>query len=437
LLCSGVFVAGRAAAAVIDDDLRHEMYPVNWDAITVAVDDATRTVTLTLGDTRARARAHGGQGATILPPGLDAVHFTPTEVTPDVPDAATTPWPMGDLLPDEPAPAGVDQAALDVALALAFDEGQWGPDMRTRGLVVCQHGRLVAERYATGFDRHSRHICFSMGKSITAALVGVLVREGVLGLHDYAPLAEWQGLDDPRRMIRLSQLLNMSSGLLFRRGGQGDPAEIALTALDDHMLIYYGGVDVFAHAISRPLEFTPGAYWRYRNCDPLTLGAIVRRTVEARGEDYLTFPQRALFDRIGMREMVLETDPWGNFIMTGFEYGTPRDWARFGLLHLWNGLWQPTGERLLTEQWVEFIRRPAPAAPDREYGGQFWLNAGGAWPDVPRDAYSAQGARGQVTLIVPSRDAVIVRMGHTTGSATEREDELYNDVFGRILAALE
>jgi CubicO group peptidase (beta-lactamase class C family) len=238
-------------------------------------------------------------------------------------------------------------------------------------------------------------------------------------------------------MIRLSQLLNMSSGLLFRRGGQGDPAEIALTALDDHMLIYYGGVDVFAHAISRPLEFTPGAYWRYRNCDPLTLGAIVRRTVEARGEDYLTFPQRALFDRIGMREMVLETDPWGNFIMTGFEYGTPRDWARFGLLHLWNGLWQPTGERVLTEQWVEFIRRPAPAAPDREYGGQFWLNAGGAWPDVPRDAYSAQGARGQVTLIVPSRDAVIVRMGHTTGPATEREDELYNQVFGRILSALE
>jgi len=91
--------------------------------------------------------------------------------------------------------------------------------------------------------------------------------------------------------------------------------------------------------------------WRYRNCDPLRLGLIVRRTVEARGADYLTFPQRALFARVGMRSMVLEPDPWGNFIMTGFEYGTPRDWARFGLLHLWDGVWRPTGERVLPEGW--------------------------------------------------------------------------------------
>jgi CubicO group peptidase (beta-lactamase class C family) len=370
-----------------------------------------------------------------LPPGRDAVEFTPVEIVPDLPDAAATSWPMGDVLPDE-EPAGIDRAALEAALDFAFDDGAHPAPYRTRGLVVCQGGRIVGERYAPGFDTHSRHICFSMGKSLTAALVGILIGDGAFGLHDYTPLAEWQGLDDPRRMIRISQLLNMSSGLLFRRAGNGDPAEIALTTLDDHIYIYYGGIDVFAHSIGRPLEFTPGAYWRYRNCDPLTLGAIVRRTVEARGENYLTFPQRRLFDPIGIRNMVLETDPWGNFIMTGFEYGTPRDWARFGLLHLWDGVWNPTGQRVLPEGWIRFISTPAPAAPAREYGGQFWTNAGGAMPAVPRDAYSAMGARGQITLIVPSRDAVIVRMGHTTGAAEETSDRFFNEVFGRIVSAL-
>jgi CubicO group peptidase (beta-lactamase class C family) len=227
----------------------------------------------------------------------------------------------------------------------------------------------------------------------------------------------------------------MSSGLDFMRAQDEDRLALGWTSRDDHMYIYFGAIDVFKHSISRPLEFPPGTLWRYRNGDPLSLGAIVRRTVEARGEDYLTFPQRALFDKLGMRNMVLETDPWGNFIMTGYDYGTARDWARFGLLHLRDGVWPVTGERILPEGWVDFISAPAPAAEERQYGGQFWLNAGGRHPDIPRDAFWAAGAWGQVTMAIPSRDMVIVRLGHAQ-YADDSFDTYLNDVYRRILGAV-
>ena len=144
--------------------------------------------------------------------------------------------------------------------------------------------------------------------------------------------------------------------------------------------------------------------------------------MEARGEEYLSFPQRALFDRIGIRQMVLEPDPWGNFIMTGFEYGVARDWARFALLHLWDGLWRPTGERILPEGWSRLVSTPITATPDPiyagrfpggHYGGQFWLNATGRWPNVPRDAYWTWGLYDSVTLVIPSLDLVVARAGQS------------------------
>jgi CubicO group peptidase (beta-lactamase class C family) len=393
-------------------------------------------VTVTAPDGSSRTAVHhAGLGSTILPEGADSVCFTPVPVVPDLPDPATTRWPMGDLLAAAPPP-GIAPAVLDAALDRAMDDAAWARSPRTRGLVVVAHGQIVAERYAPGFDRTTRQICWSTGKSITAALIGILIHQGYYALDDFAPIAEWKGLDDPRRMIRIRHLLNMSSGLLFRRCGAGDPEEYVGTSLDDHMYIYDGAIDVFAHAISRSLEFVPGTFWRYRNCDPLSLGAIVRRTVEARGEAYLTFPQRALFDKIGIRDMVLEPDPWGNFIMTGYEWGTPRDWARFALLHLWDGVWM--GERILPEGWTTFVSSPAPADYSRNYGGQFWLNAGGAWPDVPRDAYWAAGAWGQYAIVIPSRDLVIVRMGQTleTPALPEGRASYMNQIVRDILAAV-
>lgn len=437
-LCSGIFVAGRERDDVLENDMRPTGILTGLgDDLTIDVDRTRRRVTVTAPNGPARTAVyHAGQGCTILPEGADDVFFTPVPVVPDLPDAATTPWPMGDLLPTDALPAEVDEHALMAALDRAMDADAWPMPPRTRGLVVVHRGRIIGERYAPGFDRTVRQICWSTGKSITAALIGILVQQGHFGVDDFAPVAEWKGLDDPRRMIRLRHLLNMSSGLLFRRCGAGDPEEYTGTSLDDHTYIYDGAIDVFAHSIGRPLEFVPGTYWRYRNSDPLTLGAIVRRTVEARGEEYLTFPQRALFDKIGIRNMVLEPDPWGNFIMTGYEWGVPRDWARFGLLHLWDGVWQ--GERILPEGWTTFVSTPAPADPSKNYGGQFWLNAGGAWPDVPRDAYWPAGAWGQYAIVIPPRDMVIVRMGQTLDAPAQPEGRksYMNQIVRDILAAV-
>ena len=185
-------------------------------------------------------------------------------------------------------------------------------------------------------------------------------------------------------------------------------------AYPDHYYVYSGAMDVFRYVVSRPLLYEPNTVGRYRNVDPLTLGYIIRRTVEGRGEAYLSYPQRALFDEIGIRKLVLETDPYGNFISSGYELGTARDWARIGLLYLQDGVWQ--GRRLLPEGFVDFVRTPAPAWANEEgsksvprYGGGWWLNTTGNW-DAPYDAYYAAGAGGQTTLVIPSRDIVIVRL---------------------------
>ncbi|HUG16466.1 MAG TPA: serine hydrolase [Thermomicrobiales bacterium] len=436
LLCSGRFVIGREADEFMARDLkthlRPEGMPLDWDEITVEIDEQARTVTLSaLGNSRT-AVCNGRQGCTIIPRD-GRLHFTPVPVAPNLPDAETTPWPMGDLLPRVPLPAEVNEAALRVALDLAFDDSRQPVPVETRAMAVLYQGRLIAERYAPGFGQDTRHVSWSMGKSIASALIGTLVRDGCFTVIDRAPIEAWSASDDPRREITIANLLHMSSGLGFMRAQDDDRLELGWTSLDDHMYIYYGGVDVFAHSTSRQLEHAPGTFWRYRNCDPLTLGRIVRQTVEARGEEYLSYPQRALFDRVGMRNMVLEVDPWGNFIMTGFDYGTARDWARLGLLHLRDGVWQ--GERILPEGWVDFVRAPAPADSERHYGGQFWLNAGGRLPNVPHDAYWPAGAWGQVVFIIPSRDIVMARLGHSTDTG-DAFDAFLDTTISGILGAI-
>jgi CubicO group peptidase (beta-lactamase class C family) len=177
-------------------------------------------------------------------------------------------------------------------------------------------------------------------------------------------------------------------------------------------------VDAFRYAATRPLQWPPGTVGRYRNTDPVLVNYLVRLAVERRGEEYLSFPQRALFDKIGIRTMVLETDPFGNFLTQGYELASARDWARLGNLYLQDGVWN--GERILPEGYVKFVSTLAPAwvADQRSvYGGFFWINGTGSLP-VPREAYYMAGAGGQFTLIIPSHDLVVVRLGHDRGGRT-------------------
>jgi len=244
---------------------------------------------------------------------------------------------------------------------------------------------------------------------------GVLIKQRVYDLGQPAPIPEWQGPGDPRAKIRIADLLRMSSGLRIR--APADPDYDPSGPYPDHVYLYTGSVNAFRYAATRPPQWPPGTVGRYRNTDPVLVNYLVRLAVEKRGEEYLSFPQRALFDKIGIRTMVLETDPYGNFLTQGYELASGRDWARLANLYLQDGVWN--GERILPEGYVKFVSTLAPAwAADQRpvYGGFFWINGDGGWP-VPKDAYYMAGSGGQITMIIPSHDLVVVRLGHYRGGS--------------------
>ena len=195
-------------------------------------------------------------------------------------------------------------------------------------MVIVHKGQIIGERYRTGITKDTQLESWSMGKSITSTLFALLVKDGIYTLEQKAPVPEWQAPGDPRGAIRNIDLLRMSSGLRFI--ATQDPDYTPDKGYPDHFYMYTGAVNAFDYSVNVPLQFPVNTEGRYRNCDPLTIGRLVKQAVTKRGEEYLTFPQRALFDRIGIRRQVLETDPYGNFLLTGYDYGTPRNWARLG-----------------------------------------------------------------------------------------------------------
>ena len=431
-LCAGLWVVGRATmrspeAVVADDIARFPAF--RWqDDFTFRIDSATRTATVSHAKTGSRsARYSGDQGCAILPAGATDVFFEPLRVAPALPDPASQDWPMGDRSAMA-RPPHVDGAALDAALDWAFNDAGLSRPQYTRGIAVVHGGRLIAERYAAGWGPYTPQISWSMGKSIAATLIGVLVQQGALTLDQRAPLREWEGARDPRRAIRIRDLLNMSSGLDFDNFSL--LPRTSYTADNEHFRVYFDALDVFAHSVNQPLRFAPGTVQRYRNSDPLSLMVIARRAVEATGANFLGFPQRQLFDRLGARSMVLETDAWGNFIITGYDFGGTRDWARLGLLYLRDGVW--LGQRILPEGWATFVSTPAPGDPSRGYGGLFWLNRGGSRDRLPADAYWMAGYMGQTTMIIPSRDLVVVRQGPSPGGDGPYFEEFVVRVLGAI-----
>lgn len=409
ILCSAVFITGRELeTAEREDGFFVAPREMRDKVAKIEVDRAREQVRAALPDGVTRsARRIGDQGCVTLPRGRDEAFFTPVKIVSALPSAESTDWPMGDRLLDSPLPADIDKAKLDAAVAAAFEPEEG----LTAAFLAVWRGQIVAERYGHGADRTTRLPGWSMGKSITATLMGQLIQEGVYDLWQEAPVAEWQSADDPRRGIRIADLLRMSSGLRFV--APQDPDYDPARGYADHLYVYTGAIDAFRWAITRPPQWPANRVGRYRNSDPLTINHLIKQAVTARGEAYLSYPQRHLFDKLGIRRMVLETDPYGNFLLQGYELGPARDWARLGLLYLQDGLWK--GERLLPEGFVDFVRTPAPAWERPIYGGFFWLNRERWWP-VPEDAFFMAGSGGQYTLIIPTHDLVVVRLGHYAGA---------------------
>jgi CubicO group peptidase (beta-lactamase class C family) len=397
-VCSDVFVGGFTAEQALAD-LPDE--PVAR-LVRTSVDEERRVVHASVPLlARRSARFRSGLGCTLVSGDTSALPALARAVTGlPRPDTAAA-WTAVD------STRATVSGAIEAVLDAAFLEPAAGAQRRTRAVVIVHDGQIVGERYASGFDAGSRFTGWSMTKSVTNALVGILVGQGRLDLGANALLPEWSAADDPRRDITLHHLMQMSSGLGFDEN-------YSPTGGATRML--FSEHDAAAVAAASPLVAEPGTRFHYSSGTTNIISALMRSAV---GSDsaHVTLPRHALFDRIGMHSAVIEPDPSGTLVGSSFMYATARDWARFGMLFLDDGVWN--GERILPEGWVAYSTAPA-AAADGAYGAQWWLNAGTAtdstrrtWPAVPRDAYFASGFQGQYIVILPRHRLVIVRLGVT------------------------
>lgn len=417
-LCSAVFVSG------LEPDFAAESvgyftspYETRRVVVKRDVDYDEKMVHLTMDSGTVRsARYIGDLGCVPLPIGETEPYYEPVNIVSALPDAATTPWPMGDDISAIEMPADVDMEKVTRAVDTIFTAGAM-----TGALVVTYQGKIIAERYGEGIDIHTPLESWSMGKSLSATLLGVLMQQGVYDLYQPAPIPEWQDEGDRRQEIRIADILRMSSGLRCR--APQDPDADPSLGYYDHLYLYTGTINSFEWAATRQQQWPPNTVGRYRNCDPVLANYLIRLGVEGRGDEYHQFPQQHLFDKIGVRDLVFQTDPYGNILLQGSDLGAARDWARIGNLYLNDGM--VNGERVLPPGFAEFVSTLAPAwvADGRPiYGGFFWLDGAG-YGMQPSDMYSMRGAGGQMTMIIPSRDMVVVRLGHYKGAPAWREAE--------------
>jgi len=354
------------------------------------------------------------------------------------PQPAGVAWPGADWEAAQ-LPADVDRAAYDLAVTEAFAGPH--PQMgETRAVVIVQGGRLVFERYGDGYTRDTRLNSWSVGKSITHALVGAAVLQGRLSID--APMGNpaWRA-GDRRASITWRQWMQMVDGLDYNENA----ANVA-EAGNARMLFGEGRRDVVGWAASRPLIHDPGTHWNYSSAGTMLTADALTRVVVPQPSDandrrarMRAWMNTSLFDRIGMHPVV-EFDPQGAFYGSSLYWASARDYARFGYLYLRDGVWN--GERILPEGWVEFARTPGPDAETDIYGAQWWLTPSSGRgrpsrsliidPDLT-DAFSAQGHEGQIIVVVPSKDLVLVRLGRFDGGA-EAWDAL-GDWAGRLIGA--
>jgi CubicO group peptidase (beta-lactamase class C family) len=323
------------------------------------------------------------------------------------PQPAGVPWPTEDWPAGEPG-AGVDRAALERAADELFRPAGRGGLPDTRALLAVAGGRIVLERYATGFGPDTRFRSWSMAKSVTQCLTGILVRDGRLELDAPVPVPAWQRGRDPRAAIRLREVLNMTTGLDNADGGDGADSRVA------QLFFGEGAMDTLAFAEDAELAHEPGTYWAYSTATSQILAGIVGRTVGGGREGVRAFAERELAAPLGIESLVLEFDAAETMLGGGYVFANARDWARLGLLYLRDGRWD--GRRVLPEGWVEFTRTPAPAPNNGTYGAHFWLTAepgpeqwGTLGPEV--ESFQMSGNGGQYVVIVPGRDLVVVRLG--------------------------
>lgn len=404
VLCSETFVSGldpernlaETTAAMPGADLIRR-------AMDVRVDRVRKDVSVSLfGFGRSHA-VYRGEFGCFLDHG-DAVDLAPPAETRQAP-----------LLPDIAGASIVvpQSPALAAALDRAFAEPGTSPFKHTRAVVVVKDGHIIAERYAEAIGPDTPLLGFSATKSVISALIGVLVRQGKLALHQPAPVAAWQRPDDPRHAVTVDQLLRHTSGLAL-----GSSLQASLgAAFEPVNRMKFMETDMAAFAASADLETAPGSVWNYHDGNYLILSKLIRDAAGGAAADVLRFARGELFGPLGMHHVTLEFDGAGTPEGSSQMLASARDWARFGMLYLDDGV--VGGRRILPEGWTKYSAAPVPNA-FVGYGAGFWTNLGdsmGARYRIehgwPRDAFFARGSIGQYVIVIPSQRLVIVRLGRT------------------------
>jgi CubicO group peptidase (beta-lactamase class C family) len=373
-----------------------------------------------LGFGRSRAALHGALGC-VLDHGKPIVEAR-------TPNADSTP----PLLPEISGPAVVvpQNPQLFAALDRAFNEPVAPPFKRTRAVVVVKDGRVVAERYAEGVGTDTLLLGFSATKSVMSALTGILVSKGMLARDAPAPVAAWQNPDDPRHAITVDQLMRHTTGLDL---GSSLSASLG-AALEPVNRMKFMETDMAAFAEAAALATPPGSAWNYHDGNYLILSHLIRNAVGGTPADVVRFAQTELFGPLGMRHVVMQFDGAGTPEGSSEMLASARDWARFGLLYLNDGV--IGGKRILPDGWVDYSARPTPNARVG-YGAGFWTNRGDSYGanyrvahGWPRDAFFDKGTIGQYVIVIPNEHLVIARFGTTVNWPLDADgvSELVRDV---------
>lgn len=404
-MCSCVMLAGRNSQDVIKNELGG--FPLRLGSFEVNYQDSSATGKV-FGLAKRKAIYRRGLGCSLVVE-IEEETFRDQKVNlaaKPVLSQDTIAWPDGNLIQDS-IPKNIDRQKIEMVLDSAFVEPSPDKLRRTRAIVVVYDGQIIAERYAEGFNQHSKLIGWSMTKSITNALVGILVKEGKLKLDNPATVKGWEV--DERKNITLNDLMHASSGLNWEEN-YGGPSGAT------NMLFKKKDMGIFAADVK--VKDKPGEVFYYSSGTTNIISRIIRETIG--DESYYKFPYESLFYKIGMLNTTIEPDAGGTFVGSSYSFGPARDWARFGLLYMNDGVWN--GERILPEGWVKYTTTPAKGADRGQYGAQFWLNAGAPgnpelryYPDVPTDLYWADGFEGQNVFILPSKKLVIVKLSLSQG----------------------
>ncbi|MGB7842546.1 MAG: serine hydrolase [Salinimicrobium sp.] len=385
-MCSCTFVAEREPETVSAQD--NGFSPVSWAQSKIL--DSKAAVSKVLGIKVRKSTFQKGIGCTLLPEdaGRDQrVTYLPNRSTANYSVA----YPYGTGKAKDSVFESIDYSRLSLAINAAF-----APANQTRAVVVLYKDHLIGEHYAPGFSAEVRQQGWSMTKSITSAVIGILRKQGKISLEQDHLFPEWE--DDARNRITLNDLLHMNSGLEWDED---------YSRISDVTKMLFLADDMSQVQLHKPLVGEPGSTWNYSSGTSNLLSGFIRKQF-ASHQEYLNFWYEELIDKIGMNSMVIETDLAGNYVGSSYSWATPRDWAKFGLLYLHLGNWK--GEQIIEESWVDYTTKPTKGS-EGQYGAHFWLNSGGKFPGVPRDMFSANGFQGQYVFVIPSKDLVVVRTG--------------------------